>query len=99
MFYFMGHKRREIQSDSLNALGFVCVRHHSFMLESKLLKFLYLEILEQDSYLTEHKVQVLKNIELYLQQEEIRMIKQDKHCECIVDFTVLGQKHFHFLLL
>ena len=76
----MRHRKREIQSDSLSALGFVCVRHHIFMLESKL-RSLYLDILSQDFYPTQHKVQVLRNLELYLQEEEIRMIKQDKHCK------------------
>ena len=89
MFSFMSHRTRVIQSDALTALGFVCVRHHSYMLESKQLKLLYLDILEESSYLTEHKVQVLNNVELYLKEEEIRMIKQDKHCEFLLAYNLL----------
>ena len=88
MFSFMSHRTRVIQSDALTALGFVCVRHHSYMLESKQLKLLYLDILEESSYLTEHKVQVLNNVELYLKEEEIRMIKQDKHCELLSTYDL-----------
>ena len=57
MFYFMRHTSRDIQSESLNALGFVCVRHYNFMLEYKL-KNLYIDILSKDFYPTQHKTQV-----------------------------------------
>ena len=57
MFYFMRHHSRDIQSESLNALGFVCVRHYNFMLEYKL-KNLYIDILSKDFYPTQHKTQV-----------------------------------------
>ena len=58
MFYFMRHHSRDIQSESLNALGFVCVRHYNFMLEYKL-KNLYIDILSKDFYPTQHKTQVI----------------------------------------
>ena len=57
MFYFMRHSSRDIQSESLNALGFVCVRHYNFMLEYKL-KNLYIDILSKEFYPTQHKTQV-----------------------------------------
>ena len=57
----MRHNDRRIQSESLNALGFVCVRHYNFMLEYKL-KNLYIDILSQDFYPKEHKIQVCISI-------------------------------------
>lgn len=80
MFYFMRHNKREIQSDALHAIGFVCVRHHNFMLESKL-KMLYIDILTNELYPVQHKIKVLTNIESFLSEEEIRMIKMDQHCK------------------
>ena len=80
MFYFMRHNRREIQSDALHAIGFVCVRHHKFMLESKL-KRLYIDILTQEFYPEQHKIKVLNNIECFLIEEEAEMIRNDKKCE------------------
>lgn len=79
MFYFMGHNKREIQSDALHAIGFVCVRHHKFMLESKL-KMLYIDILNIDGYAVQHKIKVLNNLESFLVEEEARMMKMDQHC-------------------
>merc|ERR1719266_1641779 len=78
MFYFMRHNRREIQSDALAAIGFVCVRHHKFMLETKL-KMLYIDILTNELYPDQHKIKVLNNIESFLIEEEATMIRMDKH--------------------
>ena len=80
MFYFFRHNRREIQSDALTAIGHVSVRHHKFMLESKL-KMLYIDILTQEFYPEQHKVKVLNNIENFLIEEENQMIRQDKNCK------------------
>ena len=80
MFYFMRHNRRDIQSDALHAIGFVCVHHHKFMLESKL-KMLYIDILTQEFYPEQHKTKVLNNIESFLIEEEAQMIRNDKICK------------------
>ena len=52
------------------------------MMESKL-KTLYIDIMTQSFYPTEHKVKVLSNVESFLVEEEARMIRQDKHCKCL----------------
>ena len=88
MFYFMRHSRREIQSDALHAIGSVCVRHHKFMLETKL-KMLYIDILTNELYPDQHKIKVLNNIESFLIEEEATMIRMDKHCKLIVLFQRL----------
>jgi cohesin loading factor subunit SCC2 len=56
-FFFMLHDSREIQLDTLNSLGFICIRHYVFMLESKL-RQLYLDILMEDFYPVQHKIKV-----------------------------------------
>jgi len=56
-FFFMLHDSRDIQLDTLNSLGFICIRHHLFMLESKL-RQLYLDILTEDFYPVQHKIKV-----------------------------------------
>ena len=56
-FYFMLHDSRDIQLETLNSLGFICIRHHIFMLESKL-KPLYLEILKEEFYPVQQKTKV-----------------------------------------
>lgn len=58
LFYFMRDRSRDIQLDSLNAIGFVCVRHYDFMLQSKLRR-LYIDILDNELYPTDHKVKVI----------------------------------------
>ena len=57
VFFFMIHESRDIQSDALHSLGSICIRHHSFMLESKL-KTLYIDILNEDFYSVQHKIKV-----------------------------------------
>lgn len=57
IFYFITHEERDIQTDALHGLGFICIRHYSFMLETKL-KQVYLDILTEDFYCVQHKVKV-----------------------------------------
>ena len=85
----MRHNRREIQSDALHAIGFVCVRHHKFMLEKKL-KMLYIDILTQEFYPEQHKIKVLNNIENFLVEEEASMIRMDKQCKLNLSTTDLS---------
>jgi len=77
-FFFMLHEQQPVQSESLAALGAICIRHYNFMLETKL-KQLYLDILTEDFYPVQHKIRVLQNLELYLSEEEIRMRRLDEH--------------------
>ena len=57
IFFFMRHSSQDIQSDALHALGYICIRHHNFMLETKLLQ-LYVDILNEDFYSVQHKTKV-----------------------------------------
>ena len=95
MFYFMRHNSRDIQSESLNALGFVCVRHYNFMLEYKL-KNLYIDILSKEFYPTQHKTQVNTSIDeiisdiLYHLRYYIRSYKPNSEYFLIYDYISLG---------
>ncbi|CAH4032029.1 unnamed protein product [Pieris brassicae] len=77
LMYFVGLEDEDFVSHTLKALGSVCVRHYEFMLRPELKEF-YHHLLTSDLAPIEMKADVLRNIEMYLQEEEQRMIRQDK---------------------
>lgn len=64
----------------MKAIGSLCIRHYELMLGSDLKGLYYRLLTDPDAPLT-MRAQVLHNIEMYLQEEETRMIKQDQECE------------------
>ncbi|CAK1552044.1 unnamed protein product [Leptosia nina] len=77
LMYFVSLEDEDFVSHTLKALGSVCVRHYEFMLQPELKEF-YHHLLTSDHAPIEMKADVLRNIEMYLQEEEQRMIRQDK---------------------
>ncbi|XP_046458023.1 LOW QUALITY PROTEIN: nipped-B-like protein A [Daphnia pulex] len=77
LLYFVCQNCTDMQFFTLQAIGSVCIRHYDFMLGESL-KSVYLNRLLEPSVALRLKVQVLNNIETYLQEEEIRMIKEDQ---------------------
>ncbi|GBP81715.1 Nipped-B protein [Eumeta japonica] len=77
LMFFINLEEEDFVSHTLKALGSVCVRHYEFMLRDEL-KLFYHQVLTSDLAPIEMKVDVLRNIEMYLQEEEQRMIRQDK---------------------
>ncbi|CAG9783745.1 unnamed protein product [Diatraea saccharalis] len=77
MMFFVGLEDEDFVSHTLKALGSICVRHYEFMLRPELKEF-YHQLLTSDLAPIEMKADVLRNIEMYLQEEEQRMIRQDK---------------------
>lgn len=75
LLYFLQH-RAEYRSFILKALGNICIRHYELMLTPEL-KAMYQEVLRDPYADTQIKRQVLNNIEIYLSEEEKRMIQQD----------------------
>lgn len=71
----------DIQGNTLKAVGSICIRHYEFMLEEDL-KQVYHRLLTSDDAPLNMKSEVLINIEMYLQEEEKRMIQQDLECKC-----------------
>ncbi|XP_060078784.1 nipped-B-like protein isoform X3 [Ylistrum balloti] len=76
LHYFVFHEDEEVRTKALTGLGFLFVRHYEFMLGSKA-KELYVDFLTNDNTPVRLKVQVLKNLQYYLQEEEVRMQKAD----------------------
>ena len=78
--YFMDLPDGNLKYCTLQALGFMCIRHYELMMGPRL-KDLYHMLLLDQSVSTKLRIQTLQNVETYLQEEEIRMIKQDQECE------------------
>ncbi|XP_042215621.1 nipped-B-like protein isoform X2 [Homarus americanus] len=77
LMYFMDSPDMNLRYYTLQALGFVCIRHYELMMGIRL-KQLYHMLLLDPSVNTQLRTQTLQNIETYLQEEEVRMIKQDQ---------------------
>lgn len=69
----------DLQYNTLRSIGSVCVRHCDLMLKPELKSFYHRMLLGPDSP-TNMRIEVLKNIELFLQEEERRMIKLNLEC-------------------
>ncbi|KAL6432109.1 hypothetical protein ACFW04_006676 [Cataglyphis niger] len=74
--YFVHLDNDDIRHFTLSAIGSLCIRHYEFMMLPEL-KELYHHLLTSEHALVNMRIQVLNNIEVYLQEEEKRMIKQD----------------------
>lgn len=79
LLYFLRQENEDIQNNTLKAIGFICIRHYEFMLESELKQF-YHRMLTVEEVPLKMKSEVLVNIEMYLMEEESRMIKLDLEC-------------------
>nr|XP_012141431.1 PREDICTED: nipped-B-like protein isoform X3 [Megachile rotundata] len=74
--YFVHLDNDDIRHFTLSAIGSLCIRHYEFMLLPEL-KELYHHLLTSENALVHMRIQVLNNVEVYLQEEDKRMIKQD----------------------
>lgn len=79
---FLQQDDHDIQANTLKAVGSICIRHYEFMLEKDLKSFYHRMLTSEDAPLT-MKSEVLKNIEMYLLEEDRRMIKQDLECKLV----------------
>lgn len=77
--FFLRLDEYDFQLNTLKSMGSICVRHYEFMLQAELKEYYHYLLISHHSTV-EMKSEVLKNIELYLLEEEQRMIKQDKEC-------------------
>lgn len=60
----------------------MAIRHSDLML-GKTLKDLYIQLLTDSGLSVRLCCQVLKNIQMYLAEEEAKMMKADKRCMCL----------------
>lgn len=80
LLFFIQIEDLDLQLHTLRAIGSVCVRHYDLMLKPELKSFYHRMLLGPDSP-TNMRIEVLKNIETYLQEEEKRMIKLNSECK------------------
>uniref|UniRef100_A0A2C9MAH1 Nipped-B protein n=1 Tax=Biomphalaria glabrata TaxID=6526 RepID=A0A2C9MAH1_BIOGL len=74
--YFVGHEDEDVQVKALTAIGFFACRHYTFML-GPVLKDLYTRLLTDDKASVKLRCQVLRNLQVYLTEEELQMSKSD----------------------
>ncbi|CAE1303158.1 SCC2 [Acanthosepion pharaonis] len=74
--YFIEHEDEEVRIKALTGVGFMCVRHYEYML-GRTMKGLYYYLLTDYNASVKLKIQALKNLQCYLVEEEIKMIKAD----------------------
>ncbi|XP_041356628.1 nipped-B-like protein isoform X2 [Gigantopelta aegis] len=76
LVYFMHHEDEDVKHITLTAIGFLVTHHYEFML-GKTLKDMYYSYLGDKDAPVKLRCQVLKNLQCYLTDEEVRMSKSD----------------------
>lgn len=78
--FFFNCDNIDIRRQTLIALGHFCVQNYEFLSKSEL-KEVYIYLLSQPGVQTDIKIQVLRNILMYLTEEEQIMVRRDKDCK------------------
>ncbi|XP_029025412.1 nipped-B-like protein isoform X2 [Betta splendens] len=77
LLYFTTHEEEEVQIKAIIGLGFQFIMYPELMFVQDL-KVLYTSILSDENSLVSLKIQVLKNLQTYLQEEDSRMQEADR---------------------
>ncbi|KAF6729578.1 Nipped-B-like protein A [Oryzias melastigma] len=77
LLYFTKHEDEEVKTKAIIGLGFLVIMHPSQMFVPEV-KSLYNGILADGSSSINLKIQVLKNLQTYLQEEDTRMQEADR---------------------
>ncbi|XP_063406097.1 nipped-B-like protein A isoform X2 [Mytilus trossulus] len=77
LYYFVSHEDLDVQEKALAGLGFLVVRHYEFMMHT-VMREMYYDFLTNTESPVRLKIQVLKNLQYYLNEEEIRMQISDQ---------------------
>ncbi|OCT98780.1 hypothetical protein XELAEV_18011014mg [Xenopus laevis] len=77
LLYFTKHSDEEVQTKAIIGLGFSFIQHPVLMFEVEV-KNLYNSILSDKNCSVNLKIQVLKNLQTYLQEEDTRMQQADR---------------------
>uniref|UniRef100_A0A336LQA0 Nipped-B protein n=1 Tax=Culicoides sonorensis TaxID=179676 RepID=A0A336LQA0_CULSO len=75
--FFFNCDNIDIRRQTLIALGHFCVQNYEFLSKSEL-KDVYIYLLSEPGVQTDIKIQVLRNILMYLTEEEQMMVRRDK---------------------
>lgn len=78
--FFLSCSHSEICKETLLSMGNFCVKNYEYLTKTELREY-YNYLLTQDTVLTEMKINVLKNVLMYLTEEENKMVRNDKECE------------------
>lgn len=78
MFYVVCNNL-DIRKEILNALGCFCVKNYEYLTMPQLKEF-YKDLLTSETVQTDIKVNVVRNILLYLNEEDQRMDQSEKEC-------------------
>lgn len=77
LYYFVFHEDFDVQEKALTGLGFLVVRHYEFMMHT-IMREMYYDFLTNHESPVGLKIQVLKNLQYYLNEEEVRMQISDQ---------------------
>ncbi|XP_068608687.1 nipped-B-like protein B [Brachionichthys hirsutus] len=77
LLYFTTHEDEEVQTKAVIGLGFQFIMHPELMFVSDVTA-LYNSVLSDENGLVSMKIQVLKNLQTYLQEEDSRMQEADR---------------------
>ncbi|XP_041643065.1 nipped-B-like protein A isoform X2 [Cheilinus undulatus] len=77
LLYFTKHEDEEVKTKAIIGLGFLVIMHPSQMFVPEV-KSLYNGILADSSSSINLKIQILKNLQTYLQEEDTRMQEADR---------------------
>ncbi|XP_065083522.1 nipped-B protein isoform X2 [Ochlerotatus camptorhynchus] len=75
--FFLSCSHSEICKETLLSMGNFCVKNYEYLTKTELREY-YNYLLTQETVLTEMKIVVLKNILMYLTEEENKMVRNDK---------------------
>lgn len=80
LFYFLNSNIQPLQREILQALGYFCVTNCEYLTRQEIRDY-YNYLLGRICDQNELKIMVLKNILLYLMEEENKMTRNDKDCK------------------
>lgn len=82
LFYFLSSNIQPLQREILQALGYFCVTNCEYLTRQDIRDY-YNYLLGRVCDQNELKIMVLKNVLLYLMEEENKMTRNDKDCKWI----------------
>lgn len=87
LFFFLNCNMPLLQREILQALGHFCVTNAEYLTRQDLRDY-YNYLLNQVCRQNDLKIVVLKNILMYLMEEEMKMTRNDKDCECHIQILI-----------
>jgi cohesin loading factor subunit SCC2 len=95
LFFFLNSNIQPLQREILQALGYFCVTNCEYLTRQEIRDY-YNYLLGRVCDQNELKIMVLKNVLLYLMEEENKMTRNDKDCR---NFSLIFRQNLKFLSL